>query len=77
MIYFRFEKNHSNMHGTQKPGEAWNRETVKGPKFKKRTLERKSPGFSWRFIFYFPSGKWWNLDVFSKRSARANHAAQP
>ena len=62
-----FEKNKRNSHGTQKSGEPHNRETVRGPKFAAVRLERKSPGFSWRLIFYFPSGAWWNLDIYSNR----------
>lgn len=41
-------------------------ETIHGPKVKFHKLTRKTSGISWRIIFYFPSGEWWALDIFSK-----------
>lgn len=41
-------------------------EMVRGPKIRRYKLRRKTPGISWRFIFYWPSGAWWSIDVFSK-----------
>lgn len=66
-MIFKFYRNERNRHGTQSAGEPWNEMTVTGPKFKLLKLRRDSPGISRRLIFYFPSGAWWNLDVFSKR----------
>lgn len=67
MIISKICKSERNSHGTQKPGERWNAQTVTGPKFTFVKLERKSPGFSRRLIFYFPSGAWWSVDFYSKR----------
>jgi hypothetical protein len=67
---FMFHTGDFNHHGTQKKGEPWNQQTVRGPKLKWLKLERKSPGFSRRLIFYFPSGKCWYFDVYSKRKEK-------
>jgi hypothetical protein len=61
-----FSRGATNQHGTQKDGEPWNKQTVKGPMLKFLKLRRKSAGISWRFIFYFPSGACWYFDLFSK-----------
>lgn len=76
-IKIKLEKNATNHHGTQNRFEQWNRETVFGPRFavvdlmggiRERENHNPEGGKSraiWykRFIYYFPSGKWWNLDV--------------
>jgi hypothetical protein len=67
MLLFDYGRSDKNFHGTQKKGERRNEQTVKGPKFLVVNIERKSPGFSKRFIFYWPSGAWWHLDIYSKR----------
>jgi len=71
------EKNDMNHHGTQAKGEVWNRQTVRGWKLhcvdllrpiKEREQCNPEGGKTrakWykRFILYFPSGAWWNIDV--------------
>ncbi len=65
------------MHGTQRRGESWNHEIVRGWKLSCIDLlgpikerERANPEggktrAKWykRFIVYLPSGAWWNLDI--------------
>jgi hypothetical protein len=72
-----FDKNVANQHGTQATGQPWNRETVRGWKLscvdllqpikerEKENPEGEKTRAKWykRFILYFPSGSWWNLDV--------------
>jgi hypothetical protein len=56
-----------NHHGTQKPGEPWNQETVRGWTVRFVHIENfttRVPGF--RFLLYAPSGKCWNFDVIGK-----------
>lgn len=65
-FFFKFYRSAVNYHGTQKNGEPSNGETVRGPKLKFLKLTRYSPGISRRLIFYFPSGKWWSVDFFTK-----------
>jgi hypothetical protein len=81
-IKVSLDKNKTNSHGTQNQGESWNWEMVRGPRFKMldllkeiRQRENQNPEGGrtravWykRFIYYFPSGKWWNLDVVLVRS---------
>lgn len=74
MKHIRFERNERNIHGTQKKGEPWNRETVRGPRFSVVDIRKGNPhtkenanDFYKRIIFYFPSGAWWNLDIFFPR----------
>jgi hypothetical protein len=71
------DKNGINHHGTQAKGEPWNNQTVRGWKLtcvdllreiKQREQSNPEGGKTrakWykRFILYFPSGSWWNLDV--------------
>jgi hypothetical protein len=82
-VKFAFSKGERNCHGTQKKGEPWNKETVRGPKLvffdiKKENAWQKGFGarcfFFWRWIFYFPSGSCWYIDVFQK--AKDNAAPQ-
>lgn len=70
-------KSEVNQHGTQAKGEPWNQQTVHGWKVTCldllqpiREREKSNPEGGktlkkWykRFILYFPSGAWWNLDV--------------
>jgi len=72
-----FDKNITNYHGTQAKGQPWNNETIRGwtlksvdllQPIKKREKANPEGGKTrakWykRFILYFPSGSWWNLDV--------------
>lgn len=72
-----FEKNDMNYHGTQAKGETWNEQTIRGWKLRCVDLlrpikerEKVNPEggktrAKWykRFILYFPSGSWWNLDI--------------
>ena len=74
-----FQKNLSNHHGTQKLGEPRNRETVRGWKMKFIDLRKANPhtaenanDFYGRIILYFPSGDWWNLDVFVPRRKKVS-----
>jgi hypothetical protein len=81
-IKIHLDKNKSNSHGTQKKGEPWNREMIRGHKITVvdlisgiREREKQNPECGrtravWykRFIYYCPSGKWWNLDVALVRS---------
>lgn len=76
-IKVTLENSPINYHGTQKKGEPWNGETVRGYKVTcldllKYVKEREASNLEggktravWykRFILYFPSGAWWNLDV--------------
>jgi hypothetical protein len=71
------EKSVTNYHGTEKKGEPWNRETVRGWKLRcvdllqpikereKHNPEGGKTRARWykRFILYLPSGAWYNLDV--------------
>jgi hypothetical protein len=66
----KFGKSTTNYHGTQEKGKAWNKETVRGWKLRCVDLLQPIKGHGktrakWykRFILYFPSGSWWNLDV--------------
>lgn len=64
-VTFEIHKGDSNQHGTQKPGEAWNGETVKGLKLKRIDMKaNKRDGFYLRWIFYFPSGACRYFDVY-------------
>ena len=79
MLRIKLEKNLMNYHGTQAKGQPWNEKTVRGWKLccvdllhPIRAREKANPGVGkifprvkwWkRFILYFPSGSWWNLDV--------------
>jgi hypothetical protein len=41
---------------------------IHGPKFKHVLLKDvHAPSTGHRFIFYFPSGSWWHVDVFFDR----------
>src|ERR1035441_9526642 len=44
--------------------------TIRGPKFKHVRLTVHAPSTGHRFIFYFPSGAWWHLDVYFDRRDR-------
>lgn len=68
---FYFGKLDTNHHGTEKKGEPWNKETVRGPKFVFLRLESHEKDFKlrhlgWRVILYFPSGAWWHFDIMKK-----------
>jgi hypothetical protein len=56
-----------NMHGTEGPGEPWNKEPVLGPKFVIVRLGYAPVFTGWRLIYYFPSGAWWHFDVSTYR----------
>lgn len=82
-----FEKNGVNHHGTQAKGQPWNNETIRG--WKLRCVDLLQPIKEWernnpeggktrarwykRFILYFPSGRWWNIDVALLGNAVTNH----
>lgn len=36
---------------------------IKGPTFRRVKLTIHPPSTGYRFIFYFPSGRWWHLDL--------------
>jgi hypothetical protein len=57
----------SNYHGTERKGESWNRQPVRGPKFRHVRLTVHAPSTGHRFIFYLPSGAWRHLDVYFDR----------
>lgn len=70
-LQFDHSKGETNHHGTEKKGEPWNKETVRGPKLtfhdiKKANAWKKSRKrcmFYWRWIFYRPSGACHYFDV--------------
>jgi hypothetical protein len=42
---------------------------VRGPRLKCVHISVAAPSTGYRFIFYFPSGAWWHLDVvFDRRN---------
>jgi hypothetical protein len=43
---------------------------VLGPKLRRVKLGVHAPSTGYRFIFYFPSGAWWYVDVYFDRRAR-------
>lgn len=72
-----FHKGYSetNQHGTERKGDPWNKQTVKGWKLKVVKLETFVRVAGWddawivqslagrRLIVYRPSGAWWHFDV--------------
>jgi hypothetical protein len=77
-VRFNYSKGESNSHGTQRKGEPWNKETVRGWKVVFIDM-RKANSFSkeicrspiyWRFILYQPSGVCHYLDVALVRSMK-------
>ncbi len=61
---FYVGKSDTNKHGTQRPGEVWNMETVRGPKLKLVRLGYKPDFGGWRLIYYLATGAWWYWDVY-------------
>ena len=72
-IIFAWGSLKTNHHGTEKPGEKWNQQTVKGWKLVVLDLNsdlskrRKQTRFAKRIILYFPSGAWWHFDIYKPR----------
>ena len=69
---FNLDKGASNHHGTQKKGEPWNKETIKGWKITAHDMIKANSyidGFGdrllwyYRFILYKPDGSCWYFDV--------------
>jgi hypothetical protein len=69
-IHFYCGKHEQNMHGTQAKGKPWNAQTLRGPKVRCCKLELHQPSIGYRFVFYFPSGKWWSFDISLDRRVR-------
>ncbi len=67
---FYFGKSSTNKHGTERPGEEWNEQTVRGPRLKLVRLGYKPNFTGYRLLYYFPSGAWWHFDIstFKERS---------
>ena len=66
-----------NHHGTQKRGEPWNQETIRGWTVKLVHLEGlggRVPGF--RYLLYAPSGKCWNFDVMLKQRSQPRQVSE-
>lgn len=74
-IKFTHGYNERNFHGTQKKGEEWNKQTVKGWKakiVKLETIVRVGSSGTWKvqsligrsLIIYRPNGGWWHFDVY-------------
>lgn len=60
------DKNKTNHHGTQKKGEPWNQEMVRGFKIRLVNINYCGPTrvrWSKRLLIYFPDGSWWNIDL--------------
>lgn len=77
-LRLRFERNRTNRHGTQKSGDPWNQEMICGPKLavvdllddlRRRQVPTRAVFYK-RFIYYLPSGRWWNFDLALVRSIR-------
>jgi hypothetical protein len=67
IMKFYFTKDKTNNHGGQVKGKESIGEMVRGWRLVKINLLRETLGFSVRFILYFPSGRCWYFDFFSKR----------
>lgn len=62
-LRFDFDRNDQNFHGeSSRP--------IYGPTFTNVKIAVHPPSTGYRFIFYFPSGKWWNFDVVFDRRPR-------
>lgn len=74
---FSFDKANGNHHGTNKKGEPWNEQTVRGPRFKFLALEgfnsssKLQKNIGWRVIFYFPSGACWYFDAYKTKAVKS------
>lgn len=51
--------------------------TIHGPKLRRVSLNFHKPSTGHRFIFYFPSGAWWHLDVIFDRRTEGKKASPP
>jgi hypothetical protein len=75
-IQFKQYKSSINHHGTQRKGERWNEETVKGWRLRFIDIRKANDGrmnptrckFFLRTILYFPSGAWRHVDLIVSRS---------
>jgi hypothetical protein len=85
-LKFDYSKGEMNYHGTEKKGEPWNKETVRGWKLKWLDLIKENfwqhqgktrALIFWRFILYLPSGACRYFDVILSHSERTDAETEP
>lgn len=74
ILKLKFNRNATNYHGPEYCGWPWHPDTIHGWKLRLARLSVYSIRLEGlRLILYFPSGAWWNFDVYlMERKTRDN-----